>query len=82
MDTTGQPTDANPFRSIKFDLQSVPTEVVIQEIQSRLYLSETDFLTPKIADARRFDSCSTALEETTHLKLANVQLVTNNERHA
>jgi hypothetical protein len=40
-------------------------------------LSESDFLTRDFENARKFDSCAAALEETTHLKLSSVQLVMN-----
>lgn len=65
------------FRELRFDRRSLPTEVVIQEIPSRLYLSESDFLTQDFENAKKFDSCAAALQETTHLKLSSVQLVMN-----
>jgi len=75
MDTTDQPGDSGLFRELQFDSRSIATEVVIQEIPSRFYLSEGEFLTQDIAGARKFDSCAAALEETTHLQLKSVQLV-------
>jgi len=80
MNTSEHLSDSAIFREIQFDSRSLPTEVVIQEIPSRLYLSESDFLTRDIENARKFDSCAAALEETTHLKLSSVQLVMNGER--
>ena len=82
MDTTDQRTDSAFFRENKFDsqfLRQVLTKVVIQEIPSGLYLSEGDFLTPDIENARPFDSCLAALGEATNLKLQSVQLVVNRE---
>ncbi len=79
MDTSEYLCDSAAFREIQFDRRSLPTEVVIQEIPSRLYVSESDFLTVEIENARKFDSSSAALEETTLLKLHSVQLVMNGE---
>jgi hypothetical protein len=79
MDTTDHSGDFGLIHELQFDSRSIAGAVVIQEIPSRLYLSEEDFLTLDIADARKFDSCSAALEETTHLKLKSVQLVMNGE---
>jgi hypothetical protein len=77
MDASNHSADFGLFREIQFDSRSLPTEVVIQEIPLRLYLSESDFLTRDIENARNFASCAAALEETTHLKLQSVQLVPN-----
>jgi hypothetical protein len=80
MDIIDQLADSDGLGEIKFygqALGQVLNKVVIQEIQSRLYLSEGDFWTPDIEIARTFDSRGAALQETTHLKLQNVQLVPN-----
>ena len=79
MDTSEYLSGPATFREIQFDSRSLPTEVVIQEIPSRLYVSESDFLTVDIENARKFDSSSAALKETTLLKLHSVQLVMNGE---
>jgi hypothetical protein len=78
MDATDHQSDSTLLRKIESSRPAptnVPTTVVIQEIPSRLYLSVEDFLTPGIEHARKFESSSAALEETTHLKLQSVQLV-------
>jgi hypothetical protein len=82
MDTTDQRTASATFRGNKFDsqfLRQVLTKVVIQEIPSRLYLSEGNFWTLAIESATAFDSRSAALEKATNLKLQNVQLVLSRE---
>ena len=77
MDASDHSADFGLFRELQFDHRSLPNEVVIQEIPSRLYLTESDFLTRDIENARKFNSCAAALEETMHLKLQSVQLVPN-----
>ena len=80
MDITDQLTDADELGGIKFYSQpfSQPlNQIVIQEIPSRLCLSEGGFWTLDIEIARTFDSHAAALNETTHLNLQNVQAVLN-----
>lgn len=80
MDITGQMTDADEPGGIKFYSQSLSqplNQIVLQEIPSRLYLSEGGFWTPDIEMARTFDSRAAALAETTQLNLQNVQVVLN-----
>jgi len=80
MDTTDEPAEPELFQEMKFYSQSlgkVLNKVVVQEILSRLYLSDCDFWTPDIEIAKTFDSRAAALEQTTHLKLQNVQFVSN-----
>lgn len=77
MDTNELPISATS-RGSKFDsqfLRRLITRVVIQDISSRLYLSEGDFWTLEIEAARSFDSRTAALAEATLLGLHNVQLV-------
>jgi hypothetical protein len=80
MNATDQLADSAIFRGKCFDTQMVRrvfTQVVIQEIPTRLYLSDGDFWAVDIEDARSFDSSFCALEAATHLKLKNIQLVTS-----
>jgi hypothetical protein len=82
MDATDELAESELFQEIKFysqSLRKVLNKIVIQEILSRLYLSEGDFWTPDIETARPFDSRAAALEQITHLKLQNVQFVSNNK---
>ncbi len=80
MNATDQRSDSAIFRGKNFDTQMVRrvfTQVVIQEIPTRLYLSAGDFWAVDIENAISFDSSSCALETATHLKLKNIQLVTS-----
>lgn len=80
MEIKQDPIAADEFGVIKFYSQSwspAHNKVVIQEIQSRLYLSDGGFWTPDVEMARTFDSCAAALEETTQQKLQNVQVLPN-----
>jgi len=80
MNATDQLSDSAIFRGKNFDsqmLRRVFTQVVIQEIPTRLYLSAGDFWAVDIENATRFDSPAAALEAATNLKLQNIQLVTS-----
>ena len=80
MNTSDRLDNSAICKRAKCDNEPFPeglSKVVIQEIPSGLYLSQEDFWTPDIEDARPLDSCSAALEEATHLKLNSVQLFVN-----
>jgi hypothetical protein len=79
MNTSEHLNDSGTFGEIQFDRRSLAAEVAIQEIPSRLYLSESDFLTVDIENARKFDSSLAAPKEATFLKLHSVQLVMNGQ---
>jgi hypothetical protein len=78
---THQPTLA-PIRGNHLDTQFLRrhfTKVVIQEIPTRRYWKGTGVWTSEIDKATTFRSCSAAMEDATHLKLKNVQLVLTRE---
>ncbi len=56
-------------------LRQHSTTVVIQEIPTGRYWEGSGIWTSDIERAAQFDTCSGALEQAMHSKLANVQLV-------
>ncbi len=66
----------------KFDTQFLRrhfTKVVIQEMPTGRYWKSSGVWTANVDGATSFQTCSAALEQATHLKLQNVQLVLTRE---
>jgi hypothetical protein len=79
LDQLGAPS---PEGGVKFDTQFLKrhsTSVVIQEMPTGRYWKSTGVWTADIDKATTFRACSAALEQATHLKLQNVQLVLTRE---
>ena len=69
-------------REIKFNTQLLRrhfTKVVIQEMPTGRYWESNGVWTTDIDHATIFRTCTAALEQATHLKLQNVQLVMTRE---
>jgi hypothetical protein len=82
MEATDQRPDSEAFLSIPAGSPSQRQprkQVVIQKVSSRLYLGKGGVWTPDIEKAKTFNTGKAALEETTHLRLQDFQLVPNSK---
>jgi hypothetical protein len=73
---------ANSKAGVKFDTQFLRrhfSKVVIQETATRRFWQNSGIWTTDLEKATSFQTCSAALEQATHLKLQNVQLVLTRE---
>jgi hypothetical protein len=74
--------ETNPKAGVKFDTQYLRrhfSKVVIQESATGRFWQNAGFWTTDLEKATSFQTCSAALEQATHLKLQNVQLVLTRE---
>jgi hypothetical protein len=72
----------NPKAGVKFDTQFLRrhfSKVVIQESPTGRFWQNSGVWTTDLEKATSFQTCSAALEQATHLKLQNVQLVLTRE---